>query len=68
MPFFPRVFKKSCPIGRGRVVVSTSGTDLVAKEAAIRKIHPRPEVPATPMRIAKGAARAAPATYEINLD
>lgn len=45
-------------MGRGSVVVSTSATDAVAKDAAIRRIHPRPAVPATPIRIANGAARA----------
>jgi hypothetical protein len=48
-------------MGRGNVVVSISGTDAVAKDAAIRRIHPRPAVPATPISIANGAALAAPA-------
>lgn len=55
-------------MGKGRFVVSRSATDTVAKDAAIRRIHPRPAVAATPKRIAKGAALAAPETYESNLD
>jgi hypothetical protein len=38
--------------------VSKSGTDAVANDAAIKRIHPRLAVPATPIRIASGAARA----------
>lgn len=63
MPLFPIVFRKSWPMGRGRVDEIRPETDSVAKDAAINKIHPRAAVPPTPMRIAKGAARAAPATY-----
>src|SRR5882762_5942606 len=65
IPLFPRVVKKSWPIGRGSLVASISETGEVAKDAAIRRIHPRPAVPATPIRIASGAARAAPATSSV---
>jgi hypothetical protein len=68
MPLFPSTSRKSCPMGRGSVDNSRSDTDEVAKDAAIRRIHPRLAVAATPIRIAKGAERAAPADYETNLD
>jgi hypothetical protein len=68
MPLFPRVSRKSWPMGRGSVVVSRPATDEVAKDAAIRRIHPRLAVAATPMRIAKGAERDAPVDYEGNPD
>ena len=61
MPFFPSVSRKSCPIGSGNVVVSRSETEVVAKDAAMRRIHPSPAVPATPIKMASGAAREAPA-------
>src|SRR6202042_363776 len=68
IPFFPRTSKKSCAMGRGSVDENTSETDAVANDAAIRRIHPRLAVPATPMRIAYGAARAAPATSSETLE
>ena len=65
MPLFPRTSKNNWPIGRGSGVVITEETDAVAKDAAIRRIHPRLAVPATPMRIANGAERAAPVTSSL---
>lgn len=48
-------------MGRGRSVPRIASTEDVAKEAAINSSHPREEVAATLTRIARGAARAAPA-------
>jgi hypothetical protein len=50
-------------MGRGSVVAKRSETDVVAKDAAISISQPSTEVPATPIKMAKGAARAAPADY-----
>lgn len=61
MPFFPSTVRNSWPIGNGRSVPKISGTDAVAKEAAMNNSHPKDAVPKTLTRIAIGAARAAPA-------
>lgn len=62
MPRFPSTSRKSWPIGRGRFVVRSEETDLVAKDAAMSSIHPRISVLATPRTMAMGALRCAPAT------
>ena len=61
MPRFPSTSRKSWPIGSGRGDASRSGTDAAAKEAAIKSSQLREAVAPTPMRMAMGAARAAPA-------
>ena len=63
MPVFPSVLRNSWPMGRGSVDAKRSETDAVAKDAAINRIQPSAAVPATPIKMAKGAARAAPADY-----
>ena len=65
MPRFPKTLKNNCPMGRGRVVVSRSDTDEVAKDAAMSNIHPRITVPVTPVMIAIGADLAAPTTSSL---
>ena len=59
IPFLPRTSRKSCPMGRANVVPRRSGTEAVAKDAAIRSNQPNDAVAPTPTKIAKGAARAA---------
>ncbi|PSR73311.1 hypothetical protein PHLCEN_2v10839 [Hermanssonia centrifuga] len=61
MPFFPSTSSISCPIGKGRSVARRSDTEAVANEAAIKSSQPRDAVAPTLTRMAKGAARAAPA-------
>lgn len=61
MPCFPSTVRNSWPIGNGRSVPRMSGTEAVAKEAAMNSSHPSDAVPKTLTRIAIGAARAAPA-------
>jgi hypothetical protein len=61
MPCLPRTVRKSWPIGSGRSVERMSVTDVVANEAAIKSNQPSEAVAKTLMRIAIGAARAAPA-------
>ena len=61
MPCFPSTLRKSWPIGSGRVELRMSSTDAVANDAAMKRSHPSEEVAKTLMRIAMGAARAAPA-------
>lgn len=49
-------------MGRGNSELSNSGTDVLAKDAAMSKSHPNDAVAPTPTKIAIGAARAAPDT------
>lgn len=60
IPCLPSTLKNNWPIGKARSVLSKSGTDVKAKDAAIRVSHPSEAVAPTPMRIAMGAAFAAP--------
>jgi hypothetical protein len=62
IPRFPRTSRNSWPIGSGRVVAKSFGTDAVANEAAMYISQPKSCVAPTPIMIAMGAARAAPAT------
>lgn len=60
IPRFPRVLRKSWPMGSGRSVARMSNTEVVAKDAAMYSSHPRPAVAPAATMIAMGAARAAP--------
>ena len=60
MPRFPRTSSRSWPIGSARPVLSSAGTEGMAKDAAMKRIHPMMLMAATETRIAMGAARAAP--------
>lgn len=60
MPFLPSTLRNSWPIGSGRSVPRRLSTDAVAKDAAISSSQPKDAVAATLIRIARGAALAAP--------
>lgn len=62
IPRLPIAFKNNCPIGRGSSDDNRSAMEVLAKDAAMSRIHPRISVAATPASIAIGAVRAAPAT------
>ena len=61
MPRFPKTFKKTWPMGRGRggSVFIRSLTEGIANEVAMSNNHPREAVPTTETIMARGAARAA---------
>ena len=61
IPRLPSTSRKSWPIGSGSEVASKSGTEVAAKEAAMKSSQPSEAVAPTPTSIAIGAARAAPA-------
>ena len=61
IPFLPSWFKNTWPIGKGRSVFKISATFVVAYDAAMNNSQPKDAVKPTPVSIAIGAARAAPA-------
>lgn len=62
IPLLPKVFRNSWPIGNGKSEFKRSVVDVVAKDAAMKRIQPTISVKSTPTMMAIGAAREAPAT------
>lgn len=62
IPRFPSTSRNSWPIGKGKSLPRSEETEVIANEDAINNIQPKLAVAPTPINIAIGAARAAPAT------
>jgi hypothetical protein len=56
MPSFPRVSRKSCPMGRGRSEPSKSETEEVAKDAIRTSFKTSPQSAAKNMNLKSEAA------------